>query len=117
MRATKTREKSAEVTASPGEAIEGAILLIRGQRVILDADVAELYGVPTKVLVQAVAEALPPVVATRVRESNERRVSGRWRRERGLEYLRVVAGPKAASEKRRRSSWRSTRLLRMKPGA
>ena len=34
--------------------IEQSILLIRGQRVILDADLARLYGVGTKVLNQAV---------------------------------------------------------------
>ena len=31
----------------PTERIEQAIFLIRGQRVILDADLARLYGVPT----------------------------------------------------------------------
>ena len=34
--------------------IEGRIQVIRGLRVIIDADLAELYGVPTKVLNQAV---------------------------------------------------------------
>jgi hypothetical protein len=34
--------------------IESKILLIRGQKVMLDADLAELYGVATKVLNQAV---------------------------------------------------------------
>ncbi len=34
--------------------IEQKIHLIRGQKVMLDSDLAELYGVPTKVLVQAV---------------------------------------------------------------
>lgn len=38
----------------PTERIERAILLIRGQKVLLDRDLAELYGVPTKVLNQAV---------------------------------------------------------------
>lgn len=38
----------------PVERIEKAILLIRGQKVMLDADLATLYGVETKVLVQAV---------------------------------------------------------------
>ncbi|MFA6979391.1 MAG: ORF6N domain-containing protein [Ignavibacteriaceae bacterium] len=38
----------------PTERIENKILLIRGQRVMLDRDLAELYGVPTKVLNQAV---------------------------------------------------------------
>lgn len=36
------------------ENIESKILLIRGQKVMLDADLAELYGVETKVLNQAV---------------------------------------------------------------
>jgi hypothetical protein len=34
--------------------IERRIFLIRGARVMLDADLAALYGVPTKVLNQAV---------------------------------------------------------------
>ncbi|MBW2174637.1 MAG: ORF6N domain-containing protein [Deltaproteobacteria bacterium] len=38
----------------PAERVEKAILLIRGQKVMLDRDLAELYGVPTKVLKQAV---------------------------------------------------------------
>ena len=36
------------------ERIERAILLMRGQRVMLDADLAELYGVETKALNRAV---------------------------------------------------------------
>jgi hypothetical protein len=32
----------------PGERIENAILLIRGHKVLLDSDLADLYGVPTK---------------------------------------------------------------------
>jgi len=36
------------------EGIENRILLIRGRRVMLDADLAELYGVPTRALNQAV---------------------------------------------------------------
>ncbi len=38
----------------PMERIERGILLIRGQKVMLDADLAELYGVRTKALNQAV---------------------------------------------------------------
>jgi hypothetical protein len=38
----------------PVDRIEKAILLIRGQKVMPDADLAELYGVETRVLVQAV---------------------------------------------------------------
>lgn len=36
------------------EQIKSQIFLIRGQKVMLDADLAELYGVPTKVLNQAI---------------------------------------------------------------
>ena len=38
----------------PAETIERRILLVRGQKVMLDAALAELYQVPTKVLNQAV---------------------------------------------------------------
>lgn len=38
----------------PVERIEKAIFLIRGQKVMLDQDLAELYAVATRVLVQAV---------------------------------------------------------------
>lgn len=38
----------------PAERIEQAILLIRGHKVILDVDLAVLYGVETRALVQAV---------------------------------------------------------------
>ena len=38
----------------PAERIERRILLLRGQRVMLDFDLAELYGVPAKVLNQSV---------------------------------------------------------------
>jgi len=38
----------------PAERIEKAIVLLRGQKVMLDADLATLYGVETRVLVQAV---------------------------------------------------------------
>lgn len=40
---------------APAQAgIDGRILLIRGQKVMIDADLAELYGVPTRALNQAV---------------------------------------------------------------
>ena len=38
--------------------IEARILLVRGQKVMLDADLAELYGVLTKILIQAVKRNL-----------------------------------------------------------
>ena len=39
--------------------IQSRILVLREQRVMLDADLAQLYGVETKVLVQAVKRKLP----------------------------------------------------------
>jgi hypothetical protein len=42
----------------PAERIEQSILLIRGQKVMLDADLAELYGVETKQLVRGVQRNL-----------------------------------------------------------
>ena len=44
--------------ALPDELIEDTILLLRGKRVILDHDLARLYGVATKVLNQAVKRNL-----------------------------------------------------------
>jgi hypothetical protein len=43
-----------EKSLIPTEKIEKAILLLRGQKVMLDADLAALYGVETKMLVRAV---------------------------------------------------------------
>jgi hypothetical protein len=45
---------AAESTLVPVERIERVILMVRGHKVMLDADLALLYGVATKVLVQAV---------------------------------------------------------------
>jgi hypothetical protein len=42
----------------PAERIDGAILLIRGQKVMLDSHLAGLYGVETRALVQAVQRNL-----------------------------------------------------------
>jgi hypothetical protein len=42
----------------PPERIEGRILLIRGHKVMVDADLAQLYDVETRVLVQAVKRNL-----------------------------------------------------------
>ena len=47
-----------EKSLIPVDRIEKAILLVRGQKVMLDADLAELYGVETRVLVQAVKRNL-----------------------------------------------------------
>jgi ORF6N domain len=47
----------------PAERIEKAIYLIRGERVMLDRDLADLYGVPTKVFNQTLkrhTDRFPP---------------------------------------------------------
>jgi phage regulator Rha-like protein len=49
----KTRHTSLEI-----EPVESLIHLIRGQRVILDADLARIYGVPTRQLNQAIKRNL-----------------------------------------------------------
>lgn len=51
------------VAPVPRERIVRSIVIVRGQKVILDADVASLYGVETRALVQAVkrnADRFPP---------------------------------------------------------
>ena len=45
---------SEKAIRSPTERIEQAILLMRGQKVMLSSHLAELYGVEPRVLVQAV---------------------------------------------------------------
>ena len=42
------------MSSFPAERIERAILVLRGHKVMLDKDLAALYGVPTKALLQAV---------------------------------------------------------------
>lgn len=59
--------------------IERAILLVRGQKIMLDSDLATLYGVPTKALMQAVkrnlgeAESLRPQIVTLNRRRGKHR--------------------------------------------
>jgi hypothetical protein len=52
-----------ETPLIPAERIDNLILFIRGEKVILDEDLAFLYAVPTKVLIQGVKrnkERFPP---------------------------------------------------------
>jgi len=42
----------------PAERIERSILLLRGEKVILDSEIAELYGVETRTLIQAMKRNL-----------------------------------------------------------
>ena len=56
---TKLRQSmSKSPVAIPVERVEAAILLIRGERVILDVDLAKLYGVSTKRLNEQVKRNL-----------------------------------------------------------
>ncbi len=48
--AKKSKPLASERLALPVEMIERRIFLIRGHKVMLDHDIAELYAVPTKVL-------------------------------------------------------------------
>jgi len=58
-RMTRKSPKTAAVTTKlPPIVIEQSILFIRGQKVLLDTDLAALYGVTTKVLNQAVKRNL-----------------------------------------------------------
>ena len=46
--------KPIPVQATPAKSVEKNIFLVSNHKVMLDSDLAKLYGVPTKVLVQAV---------------------------------------------------------------
>ncbi len=52
----KRRSRMTAIVSS--QRVMQAILLVRGEKVILDADLAKLYGVETKVLLQAVKRNL-----------------------------------------------------------
>ena len=47
------RKQSTEIAVVPDQ-IESLVHIVRGQRVMLDSDLAQLYGVTTKALNQAV---------------------------------------------------------------
>ena len=53
-----TKKNKSGTLAQPVEVVVSRILLLRNQKTLLDADLAELYGVPTKVLLQAVKRNL-----------------------------------------------------------
>ena len=61
----------------PYERVQRGILIIRGQRVMLDVDLAELYRVETRVLNQAVkrnAERFPPSFMFQLTDSEKKEV-------------------------------------------
>ena len=49
----KAKGKKSQTSMVPVERIERQILLVRGHKVMLDKDLAALYGVPTKSLIRA----------------------------------------------------------------
>jgi len=48
------KKDSGQEIAIPAEVIERKIYLIRGHKVMLDRDLADIYGVETRAVVQAV---------------------------------------------------------------
>ena len=85
----------------PLERIQRSILLIRDHKVMLDADLAELYGVETRVLVQAVkrnAERFPDDFMLRLskREFDDLKsqsvISSSWGGRRSLPYAFTEQG-------------------------
>ena len=54
----KKKNTGAPKLIVPVDRIENSILLIRGQKVMLDYDLADLYSVPTRTLKQAVRDDL-----------------------------------------------------------
>jgi len=65
----------------PTERIESAILLIRGQKVILDMDLARLYGVTTKRLNEQVKrnrKRFPADFMFRLTEEEKAEVVANW---------------------------------------
>jgi hypothetical protein len=60
------RKRKAVVALVAVEQVENYILLIRGRKVLLDADLAALYGVETRVLNQAVKRKWPRPCSTRI---------------------------------------------------
>ena len=63
MHARLRKSPAPKVSPAPLASVESVIHVIRGERVIIDADLAKLYGVPTKALNQAVRrnrEKFPP---------------------------------------------------------
>src|ERR1700692_90299 len=57
-RMLKKRPSPSDTLPAPMEMVTRRIYLIRGQKVILDADLAQLYRVETRALVQAVKRNL-----------------------------------------------------------
>jgi len=77
----------------PDERIEKTILLIRGQKVIIDADLAEFYGVTTKALNQAVTrndQRFPPDFMFRLSKAEKQELVTNCDRLDRLKYSSVL---------------------------
>ena len=72
------KKPSTAVQVIPVEFIERKIYLIRGYKVMLDSDLAELYQVPTKVLNQAVRRNLDRFPADFMFQLNDEELEN-WR--------------------------------------
>lgn len=83
-----------DTTMIPIERIENKILLIRGHKVLLDADLAELFQVETKALNQAVkrnAKRFPPDFMIQLNDKEfldlrSQFVTAKWSKRRTLPY-------------------------------
>lgn len=80
---------AAKESLVPMERIEGMILMVRGQKVMLDADLAQLYGVRTKALNQAVkrnAERFPDDFMFRLTQEEKAEVVAKCDHLKGLRF-------------------------------
>jgi phage regulator Rha-like protein len=78
---------------APTERIENRIFLLRGQRVILDRDLAELYGVETKNLNRQVKrnpERFPSEFMFQLTHSEKKELVTNWHRFNSLKHSTVL---------------------------
>ncbi len=92
MECTETQTTMEQAIVTP-EKIERSILMLRGLKVILDADLAVLYGVSTKALNQAIKrnkERFPPDFMFRLTEGEKAEVVTNCDHLRGLRFSPVL---------------------------
>jgi phage regulator Rha-like protein len=75
---TNLMAEAAKVMTVPDEVIVNKIYLVRGQKVMIDRDLAELYGVETKRLKEAVRRNAPPFPSDFLFEMNKQEFEN-WR--------------------------------------
>ncbi len=82
-----------EAQLAPSELIEKRIFLLRGQRVMIDRDLADLYGVETKYLNRQVKrnrERFPPEFMIRLTNSERNELVTNWHRFASLKHSTVL---------------------------